>query len=227
MDLIRVLSLGIGLHALILIVVLVVAWNLKGPKLRVLRHRLGDAFLVILFLFPINALGSAYLENLKVKELGFDTPKDYYSAAEHGIKDVGAWQVKKAQLTAEADEVNRQRALADLQRNATRQQREEERAQQCRADPQCYIEPTWRDAQSACAEAVERTVTFGIRWESGFFEDKFSSTEWWYMEQGVVVLTGEKVRLENQYGAWGKGHYWCNYDVPNAKVIGAGAQIGS
>ncbi|HEY8356214.1 MAG TPA: hypothetical protein VIL30_02035 [Ramlibacter sp.] len=212
-------------HLILMTSALLIATQLKGDRLVSWRHRFGGTFVILLLLlFPHLAL-LHFSANQVSAHLGFSSFKTLRDASEAGVFNPTEWEEKKAVVALEEEERARRHELQNQRMAVSRMAALEQRAEECRADPKCFSEKVWSAAQAACSQLVESRAVYGFRWETNFFEDKFSHVSWLDQSDGRVAISGTKARLENQYGAWGKAEYTCSYNVHSNEAYSASVQI--
>jgi hypothetical protein len=76
-------------------------------------------------------------------------------------------------------------------------------------------------ATGPCKKAVEKLAKYDYEWTDGFTEMKFGQYVTQVPEDYVVTIAGDKIKLQNVFGAWQHKEYYCDYDVKNQKVLRA------
>lgn len=79
------------------------------------------------------------------------------------------------------------------------------------------------ESTMACKPAVERLAKFNFEWFDSWSEMKFPSFYTKTRGPGVFVVTGEKIKFQNGFGAWQIMKYECAYDAVNRRVVSADA----
>lgn len=77
-----------------------------------------------------------------------------------------------------------------------------------------------------CPEQVERLARFGSRWVDGWLEPKFSAYRWRDRARGIVTYLGDRIELQNTFGAWVPHVYECDIDVWTDSVVDVRARPG-
>lgn len=78
-------------------------------------------------------------------------------------------------------------------------------------------------ASSACRPQIERLAKYGFEWVDGWLESKFQSFIAGTVSPGVFIITGDKAKFQNGFGAWQMMVYQCEYDAVNKKVVSVSA----
>lgn len=142
---------------------------------------------------------------------GYLSPDDWRLAIKQGVTDASEWR------QSVEDQRRSTEAIAALQ--AAKKQAE------CRSSAACFVEASYSLAEAQCVKEIEESATYGLRWENQFFQRKFSAATWVNEQDGVVKLGGDRLRMENEYGAWGRAVYWCSYSVSANAVLDSGARV--
>lgn len=168
------------------------------------------------------------------QELGFENVGEYREAKKNNIGSGEAWQIHKdAILAAEAAEREKKRVedlaaaeaaarLAKLQEEARRakeaeaaaakvaqQQAEQER---CRTDLQCWGEEASTKGGYPCTQVIERMAKYDFEWTDGLLDLKFSHYRWRDAKAGTVTIIGDKIKMQNGFGAWTHMIYECDFN---------------
>lgn len=179
------------------------------------------------------------------KMAGFASMEDRSSANEAGVTDAAIWaetkkadEIVKAQRAAEETEKRRlaeaaRKAKADedektaaLAAEAQKQKDEEERkakAAACRADIQCWGEEGWAAATARCPEEIEKLAKWDFEWTDSWSETKLSHYRWKSQKDGFVTYIGDKLKMQNGFGAWKHVRYTCDFDPVTKTVLNVSA----
>lgn len=76
----------------------------------------------------------------------------------------------------------------------------------------------------ACKEPVEKLAKYNFEWFDTWSEQKFDSYYSPVRAPGILVVTGDKIKFQNGFGAWQIMKYECAYDVVNNVVANASAE---
>lgn len=77
-----------------------------------------------------------------------------------------------------------------------------------------------------CAPQIERLAKYSFEWTDRWYEPKFSHYRWSDKARGIVTYIGDKIKLQNGYGAWAFYTYSCNFDVIRKTVLDVQASEG-
>jgi hypothetical protein len=101
----------------------------------------------------------------------------------------------------------------------------------CKADVVCWGGKHAQKAWFDCKDAIERSAEFQIKWyDMGWLKHshQFTAMRW---PNGVsgdrVVLVGDDLQVQNQFGAWQKRIFECDFDTKTSKVISTRTIPGS
>jgi hypothetical protein len=96
----------------------------------------------------------------------------------------------------------------------------------CRSDLRCWAEKGLVGASVRCRSNVERLAKNDFQWTDGWLEMKFSRYRWRDQASGTVTYVGDKIKLQNGFGAWQNHIYECDYDQSGERVLGVRAFAG-
>ena len=80
---------------------------------------------------------------------------------------------------------------------------------ECSQDTDCIKARFLYRAERICARAVEDAAPWGYEWFDSFTQPKFHTI---YPGAPSFRLAGDRVRFQNQYGAWRRMNYICWYN---------------
>lgn len=92
---------------------------------------------------------------------------------------------------------------------------------ECMKDIQCWYERIKSDALWPCTQEIERTPSFSFRWTDKFLDPKFSKVRWVDQSTGKIALIGDKIEVQNQFGAYQGFIYECEFDPSTKSVLSA------
>lgn len=101
---------------------------------------------------------------------------------------------------------------------------EQAKRDECRKSAACFAKGIDVEMAGPCQRAVERLAKHDFQWTDGWTEPKFSAVKWIDQKAGVVGLLGDKIKMQNGFGAWTHMVYVCEVDVQRKAVVTAGAQ---
>jgi hypothetical protein len=208
----------------------------SADRKRGFRNRLlaSIALFVLLLIGFGNVLDSR--ETRIAQELGFENVGEYREAKKINIGTGAAWRDHKDAIKAEraalrAEEEERRKADAEAAaqlaqkeeearllkeaENAAAKRAEEER---CKTDLQCWGEKAWIRGGSRCSDLIERMAKHDFEWTDGVFETKFSHFRWRDVEAGIVTIIGDKIKMQNGFGAWTHMTYECDFNPATETV---------
>ena len=89
----------------------------------------------------------------------------------------------------------------------------------CEKDRQCRLEKYAFAATSACQVVVEQLAKYEYEWLDGFTDQKFSAIRWSDFDAGVILVAGDKIKLQNGFGAYQNHKYGCEINVVAGDVV--------
>lgn len=206
----------------------------SGDRKRGFKNRLlaSVALFVLLLIGFGNVLNSE--ETRLAQELGFENVDEYREAKKNNIGSSEAWRKRKDEIQAanaaeqekrrveelaaaeKADQLAKQeeeaRRAAEAEAvaaNLAQQQAEQER---CRTDLQCWGEKASIKGGYPCTQLVERMAKYDFEWTDGFLDLKFSHHRWRDIKAGTVTIIGDKIKMQNGFGAWTHMIYECDFN---------------
>jgi len=96
----------------------------------------------------------------------------------------------------------------------------------CREDLQCWGGKAIDFATFNCTKPVEKLAQFQFEWTDGWLERKFSHFRWFNKEEGIVTVIGDKIKMQNGFGAWSPMVYECDVDPVNEVIMNDRIQPG-
>ena len=102
---------------------------------------------------------------------------------------------------------------------------EEEQARiddECRSSLECWHERYRFAAEIACTSALEARAKYDFQWVDGWdTDDKLDGrlVRWKDQDAGHLAYFGDKLRLQNGFGAFQTVLYRCDYDPTNSRVL--------
>jgi hypothetical protein len=195
-----------GVGTLLLLVGLAVAIFWKG------KRRKGLIVIGIGFAVGLTGglLGSGDVE--AGKAAGFSSVTEYRTAKAAGFNDAATYQAHQKE---EAEKARLAKAAKDEE---DRKQKEAAEAA-CKTDLQCWGNKYSVEAAVTCQPIIERMAKWSYKWTDGMLEPKFSHFRWKDKGRGTVTYIGDKLQLQNGFGAWGNVIYECDYSPATDKVV--------
>lgn len=89
---------------------------------------------------------------------------------------------------------------------------------ECQQDLKCWGEKYSIDAAVYCRKPIERISKYSFEWTDGMFEPRFSHYRWKDQSKGYITYVGDKIKLQNGFGAWIDYTYECDFD-PAANAV--------
>lgn len=198
------------------------------------RNRLL-ASIAIFFLLLIgfgNVLGSE--ETRIARELGFENVGEYRAAKKNNIASSEAWrkhqddilaaelaerEKKKAEDLAAAEKAEqlakqeeKARRANEAEAEAVRLAEQQAEDDRCRADLQCWGDIASTHGGYKCEQLIERMAKHDFEWTDGFLDLKFSHHRWRDIKAGTVTIIGDKIKMQNGFGAWTHMTYECDFN---------------
>jgi hypothetical protein len=92
-------------------------------------------------------------------------------------------------------------------------------AETCRSDSVCWGRENRINAEVRCKRHIERLARFDHEWTNNWLEPMFSRSSWKNQEEGVLIYYGDRLRMQNAFGAWANVIYSCEYDPARDAAI--------
>lgn len=93
----------------------------------------------------------------------------------------------------------------------------------CRQDLQCWGEEGFPAATTYCPSVIQGLAKWDFEWTDGWTEPKFSRYRWKNQKKGIVTYIGDKLKLQNGFGAWKHVQYTCDFDPVSKTVLNVSA----
>jgi len=109
-----------------------------------------------------------------------------------------------------------------------RQQQAQELARvTCDGDIQCAGSRSQGMAGLKCAPEIEKLAKYDVRWTDGITEPKMPNARWSersdivkrFGEQRIIEFHGDKIQMQNGFGAYRRVDYECDFDPLNDAVV--------
>lgn len=92
--------------------------------------------------------------------------------------------------------------------------------EKCRKDLLCWGNKHLIIGTRLCQKAIERKVTYDFKWtDTGWTALKFTHYQWLDQQKGTLIFIGDKIKLQNMFGAWQNHIYACHFDPDNDKFL--------
>lgn len=99
-------------------------------------------------------------------------------------------------------------------------------SEECRKDLQCWAKKNNVDATIQCKKQIEKLAKWSVKWNDGFLESTFSRIDWIDQKNGTLRYIGDKLELQNGFGAWQPHIYLCEFDPNHNAIIRVTAEPG-
>ena len=90
----------------------------------------------------------------------------------------------------------------------------------CRNDVKCWGEKASSKVETDCIRRIEGHAQYQHKWDSSWLDPKLTPQMWSDKGAGIVVFTGNKILMQNGFGAWQRQRYFCTIDVNSQTLIG-------
>lgn len=126
-----------------------------------------------------------------------------------------------AQHQRDADAaVARERLQADAAAALERRKTEDAAAARaCRSDLSCWSEKHAGRASLACRTAIERLAKYEFEWTNAWLDPIFTKSRWKNQAAGHITYAGDRIKLQNGFGAWAIHSYRCDYSTETGGVL--------
>jgi hypothetical protein len=165
---------------------------------------------------------------------GFVSAAARDEAQAHGLETAEQMEVKRkldAALQQRADQI-KQRDEALLKDKADTERLEAEvrakmeqlaKARECDENPKCLTDNDAAEASVLCQISVEKSAKFDFEWVDSWLGTKFPLMQ---RNGKIIKVGGDKIKLQNGFGAWGIHTYVCTYDRTTKRLTGISVQPG-
>lgn len=96
----------------------------------------------------------------------------------------------------------------------------------CKKDLSCWAEKNISEAGWPCQKSIEKLSRYDLKWTDSLLVPKYSYYRWANKKKNIVTYIGDKVQLQNTFGAYENYYYECDYDATNRKVLDARVYSG-
>lgn len=223
-------SFCLALAALVMAVVWLILSLIRKDQRTKYSKRTGFAILAMFVLFGVGGYFADADMNEIAIEAGYSSVKEMRAAEAAGFSDSQSYLANKAEREAEAarqaEVVKQEAAVAKAE--ADRIAREKAKAEDvaCRQSLSCYGEKYMASASTYCPGEIERLAKWDHEWTDGMLEFKFSHYRWKDQEAGIVDFIGDKLKLQNGFGAWQNVVYVCTFSTDPEMVLAVSAEPG-
>ncbi|MEJ1463353.1 MAG: hypothetical protein RPU15_08760 [Candidatus Sedimenticola sp. (ex Thyasira tokunagai)] len=191
-------------------------------------NAIGGGFLISITYFPAALIAYTSIEEANALEeaerAGFSSINEHENARRRGFsvkRDLVEFERKEAiNKERRAHDQALAKKIAKDERVAKQKERSRLRAEKCRRDLGCWAQKYVFTASRYCQGSIERLAKYDFQWTDGggIFDSKFTHFRWKDKSDLTVTYLGDKLKLQNGFGAWQYHKYECDYD-PQAKSI--------
>jgi hypothetical protein len=157
---------------------------------------------------------------------GWLSASDQRRAYTAGFPTPETWAPKRKALAEEEARAQAAREEAARQARLAEEAAKRQKELVCRATLSCWAERTIITASLKCREPVERWTRYSFRWVDKWYEPKFSHYRWASQGEGTVTYIGDRIEMQNVFGAWAPHIYECDDDPETKQVLAVRAQPG-
>ncbi len=112
------------------------------------------------------------------------------------------------------EEVKKEEATVEK----TAEQVEKENAE-CKKSLECWSDKNAVVAQVACQQAIEKMAKYDYEWTDGLLDPVFSKMKWKDEKQGIITYYGDKIKMQNGFGAYSNYIYACDFNPETESVL--------
>jgi hypothetical protein len=136
------------------------------------------------------------------------------------------FEAAMAEMKRLAEERRAREDEAQTEREEAARLAEEERENKKKAaDCLLSVECIWDDQRIEiaveCRAALESLAKWDHEWIDNWMEPPFAPAGWASKENGTIRVWGNKLKLQNGFGAWKQVAYFCAYDPKTKKAVDA------
>ena len=133
-----------------------------------------------------------------------------------------------AEIAAErrAEQARQARELQASQQKAAEDADKMAKAREaCLLDLQCTMKEMNVEASVQCPRNIARLAKFDHKWTDSTFDLKFTHGRW--KQKGkVITMIGDKLQMQNGFGAWQNMVYECDMDIIGKQALEVRVQAG-
>lgn len=179
-----------------------VFWLMPSRRPRAKYVQGASVAALIIGIIGFNVAGSKH-----ASDAGFRSMDDQKAAAAEGITEGAQWYQLLDARKAESERQAQEKAAAD-------------RAA-CRADFTCWGRENADLATRHCKRAIEQQARYAHDWTDTWTEPAFIRFAWADEAAGVMTYFGDRLKLQNGFGAWVNVSYACDYDTEKSVALKA------
>lgn len=223
-------SFGLAVCALIGALVLVVLSLVKKAHRKRYSKLAGFSFVGMFILFGFGGFFADSGMDEDAVDAGFVDHAEMNEAEKSGFSDPDAWHsyLREAAAMQAADEAAAKAEVERVEREKAeaKAHAELEKDAACRQNVGCYGDKFLAEASTYCPDQIERLAKWDVEWTDGMLDLKFTHYRWNDKEAGVVDFIGDKLKMQNGFGAWQNVVYVCTYATKSRMVLNVAAEPG-
>lgn len=94
----------------------------------------------------------------------------------------------------------------------------------CRNDALCWGKLAHAEAAGPCERRIELAAKHQSEWTNGILEHRLEPLAWSDENTGVIIFGGDKIKMQNGFGAWTHMIYTCTWDSARKQVVEVGVE---
>lgn len=83
----------------------------------------------------------------------------------------------------------------------------------------CALTSSRARISALCERAVEEKIIYQFRWTSGWLKPAFDRSAWDDESAKVLIVAGDALEVQNQYGAFVNSEYYCTISLTDFSVL--------
>jgi hypothetical protein len=184
---------------------------------------IGGAFVVSIIVVPLLGFQlvktfQAYKEDKLVEVSNFPDYLTLRKAEKLNIYDYSKYQkhLKELEETRAkiATEQQHQKAMQELKK----QWKKLDEKAKCSKDAKCTGRDHYPQAAILCQRVIEYRAKYDFKWTDGWGL-KFPIMYWLAADHKIVIYAGDRIKLQNGFGAMQNYIYRCAYNIESEKVV--------
>lgn len=177
-----------------------VFWLMPSRRPRAKYVQAVSIVVLIAGVIGFNVAGSKH-----ASDAAFRSVEDQKAAAAEGITEGAQWYALQDARKAESERQAQEKAAA-------------ERAA-CRTDFTCWGRENADLATRHCKRAIEQQARYAHEWTDTWTEPALTRFAWQDETAGVMTYFGDRLKLQNGFGAWVNVSYACDYDTERETAV--------
>jgi hypothetical protein len=94
----------------------------------------------------------------------------------------------------------------------------------CRNSAACWGGLAYKDAREPCERRIELAAKHQAEWTNAPGEPRIAPLGWSDENNGVIIFGGDKIKMQNGFGAWTHMIYSCTWDSEHKRVVDIGVR---